>query len=418
MRALRATTCAILLGLTACGSSPATPSNVASAAARESATPSSEVSAFPTAEPTVQPTPTPPTATDATFSLLPSDAPDGELPQITCQGDIGPSDQVAIVELRSRGAFGPVVLRDYGDPAHPITVCEFGRHSNWTYSLLDARHVLAQVIGCDKSSCASAVIDVPAVQYHWFALPDTDDTFESLVGISPGLDEVAWRSATYADPAEGQRRSIYVTRSNGTRLIGHLPATPGGFCGGPHFFSGYSASGDYLFLLDYETGAPIFRIYHGRQRVFSAQAKPSGFANVPAVPLWAPRGDTLYYVRGGDAWQWTPDGGAQPFIRGYTWGSVTISPDGRYLAFARWDAKKHIDDTYLVDLTASAEPSLIARRRDAPRFLTDTQLWLQPEPASGGCVGLAPPPPAIYDINEDAESPSIIRRVWSTWPAR
>jgi hypothetical protein len=334
-----------------------------------------------------------------------------------CNGDIGPTDQVAIVELRSKGRAGPVVLRDYRDPANPTTVCEFGKASGWSYSLLDAQHLLARNWDCYEGGCAYAVIDLPAVRYHWFALTDTNDDYEELVGVSPNLDEVAWRSTTYDDPRVGEPRSVYVTRSDGTELIGHLPPSGGGFCGEGPFHSGYARSGSYFYMLDYAGSPGVFQIFRGRQRVFSLRTKSSAFAEGPRSPIWSSVADTLYYLRGSDLWRWTADAGPQRFMPDVTWSSATISPDDHYLAYAASGADGS-SDTYLIDLTATRpESQLIARKREAPRFLTDTQLWLQPEPGSGGCAGPEPAPPVIYDINEGAEAPSIIRRVWSTWPA-
>ena len=407
-----------------CSSSPPAPSassgpgspTASASSVVASASPSVEATAQPTVQPT--PTPAPPTATDATFSLLPADPPTRGQPQVSCQGDIEPTDQVAVVELRSDRVSGPVVLRDYRDPAKPTTVCALGKRSGWSYSIVDARHLLAQDFDCYRNQCVFAVIDVPEVRYHWFALSDTPDDYEDLMGVSPDLDAVAWRSSTYDDPLVGDPRSVYVTRAGGTRVVGHLPPSGGGFCGGPHFWSDYARSGAYFYLLDYESGnQAVFQVYHGVRRVFSLRTEGNGSPMSPSVPIWSPIDDALYYVRTGDIWRWTPEAGAKRFMPGVAWNGVTISPDGRYLAYSA-PADGGSDNTYLVDLTApSSEPEIIGRRREAPRFLTDTQLWLQPEPAGPGCVGPEPPPPVIYDIDEVSESPSIIRRVLSTWPA-
>ena len=208
---------------------------------------------------------------------------------------------------------------------------------------------------------------------------------------------------------------MYVTWGDGTTVVGHLPPTGGGYCGGTPFWSAYARSGTYFYLLDHESGDTIFRIYRGLRRVFAIRTN-AGAAG-PAEPIWSPTDDVLYYLRGGDVWRWVPDAGAQQFMTDVTWSSVTISPDGRYLAYAA-PARDGSDDTYLVDLTApDPAPARIGRRREAPPVLDRTQLWLQPEPAGAGCIGRKLPMPVIYDINEMAESPSIIRRVISTWPA-
>ncbi len=127
------------------------------------------------------------------------------------------------------------------------------------------------------------MIDVPAVRYHWFALPDTADDYEALMGVSPKLDEIAWRSATYDDPRVGDPRSVYVTRGDGTTVVGHLPPTGGGYCGGTPFWSAYARSGTYFYLLDHESGDTIFRIYRGLRRVFAIRTN-AGAAG-PAEPI-------------------------------------------------------------------------------------------------------------------------------------
>ena len=77
------------------------------------------------------------------FQLAGNDPPAGDPSQITCSGDIGPSDPVAIVSLKgTRRVAGLTVMRDYADPANPRTVCEF--RSTEITQLIDARHVVIQ----------------------------------------------------------------------------------------------------------------------------------------------------------------------------------------------------------------------------------------------------------------------------------
>ena len=169
----RAAYVAVLLA-TACAEQPQTSSPDASV----SASPTTAVTPTPTegaatAEPTSSPTPAPPTSSSATFSLLPAVPPAGDAAEITCSGDIGPSDPVAIVSLKgTQRVAGPTVMRDYSDPAHPRTVCDFG--SGGVTQLIDARHVVIE--SCPGAPCIYAVVDLPEVRYHWFALPTDANT--------------------------------------------------------------------------------------------------------------------------------------------------------------------------------------------------------------------------------------------------
>ena len=74
-----------------------------------------------------------------------------------------------------------------------------------------------------------------------------------------------------------------------------------------------------------------------------------------------------------------------------------------------------LHDAFLIDLQAGGEPVLIGEQRTQPVFLTDTQLWFKSEKGSG-CV-TQPETQLIYDINESAESRSIIEWVQAVWPA-
>jgi hypothetical protein len=134
-------------------------------------------------------------------------------------------------------------------------------------------------------------------------------------------------------------------------------------------------------------------------------------------PAVLPRSRTeqaLYFRRLGDVWRWTPAEGARRFLKGVAWFNPTISPGGRYLAYAIW-RKDGFHNIYLMDLSSGSKPELIGRKRALPAFLTATQLWWMSE--GPGVCGPGIDEPMIYDINEMAESHSIIRRLVGIWPA-
>ena len=106
----------------------ASPTPLPSASTVESVTPtpSATGSASPTSLPaTPAPTPSPISvamSSSATFSLLPTAQPADFVSHISCNGSIGPSDPVALVQLRGTPG-GALALRDYADAGSPRTAC-------------------------------------------------------------------------------------------------------------------------------------------------------------------------------------------------------------------------------------------------------------------------------------------------------
>jgi hypothetical protein len=368
-----------------------------------------------TAEPSAPPpTPAPPTSSSNTFSLLPADPPPGDPSQISCSGDIGPSDQVAVVSLKgTRRVAGPTVLRDYSDPANPRTVCEFG--SEGFEQLIDARHVVIE--NCDGPACVLAVVDLPEVRYHWFALPTNGDTTGDFIAVSPSLDEVAWSSAEGFDGPD-QNRRLHLARADGDHVVARFFPV-GGRCGtgDDSKLGAYSRSGEHMYALDVPMpSTTVFVGLDGLERVFMFRPPGGNWpdAAYPAMPVWSVADEALYYRRDGSVWKWTPSGGEELFLDGIGWQFPTISPDGRYLAYAvLQDDGRH--DAFLIDLQAGGEPVLIGEERTMPVFLTATQLWFKSD-NGGGCV-TQQESHLIYDVNESAESRSIIESVQAVWPA-
>ncbi|HEX5578266.1 MAG TPA: hypothetical protein VFY43_01220 [Candidatus Limnocylindria bacterium] len=345
------------------------------------------------------------------FSILPANAPPDHTPTISCSGDIGATDPVAVVELKG----AQIVMRDYRDAANPRTVCQFGDGDEYLVQLIDARHVVVE--HCGEGGCVYAVVDLPEVRYHWFALPRSQST--SFIAVSPGLDEVAWSSTRGLD-FDKQERRLHLTREDGDHVVARLLPV-GGRCGsGDDSKSGaYSRSGRHFYALDVPIAQDtVFVGLRGLERVFMFRPPHSGWPmnDHPAQPVWSPVSETLYYRRTGSVWKWTPSGGERLFLPDVFWQFPSISPDGRYLAYAvlREDGVNH--DAYLLDLERGGAPRLIGENRNLPTFLTPTQLWLKTETGTG-CISDHRPEPIIYDINEGAESRSIIQNLRFVWPA-
>lgn len=326
-------------------------------------------------------------------------------PGISCSGSIGAADPVAVVDLPTAGGDFQQVLRDYADVSKPRTACALGGS---VVQLIDARHV---VVDPRTDSGAYAIVDLPEVRYHWFALPSGTNDF---LAVSPGLDQIAWRRT-------GTKDAIHLTSRSGDVVVASLPDSNEGRCGAPTDSNnaGYTRSGSALFVLDEPLPEISLIVVQGRQVVLSdvgtAKAEP---ATRPLFALWSPISETLYFVQNGSVWQWTPALGLTIFLPGVAWDWASISPDGSHLAYAAPISDPYGDhDTYLIDLAHGGSPVKIGKgHAGQPSFLNDRQLFYLPEGGPRGCTGPSPTP-AIYDVATGTSAPSIIEDVRATWPA-
>lgn len=399
---------ALLLAVSGCrAASPAATSSPASALTGPTPT-GSAASSTPTltASPSASPTSSPATSSSASFNVLPAPAPTDFVSQITCSGSIGASDPVAVVQLLAAvEGTGDVVLRDYADPRSPRTVCSFGFNS--VTQLIDARHVVIDGHG------AFAVVDLPEVRFHWFQPPG------GFLAVGPKLDQVLW--LTY-DPEGTATDTIHLSTIAGDRVIATLPDNNIGRCGSSEDskWAAYTSSGAHLFVLDQpfpQTSSLL--VVEGETSVLSMVPPSAGWpqGGYPAMAVWSPTSETLFYRSGSDIWQWTPSGGAQRYLTGVNWLHPTISPDGSHLAYSvlRPDG---LHNVYLVDLAHGGSPQLIGKgARKLPVFLNSTQLWFRSEGEDFGCAGSSGEKPLIYNLSDSSEAPSIIDRVITVWPA-
>ncbi len=346
------------------------PTSEASETPTIQATPRSSPADGPSTTPNSIPSPaetpigTPITSTGAPFNLLPAEQPPDFVSQITCSGTIGASDPVAIVRLHAAvEGTGDIVLRDYADAANPRTVCNFG--SLWDIQLIDARHGLVTTSGAGEY--AYAVVDLPEVRYHWFRLPVTPGWASQLIAIAPGLDEVVWKSV---DPQGSGTDTLYITTSAGDQVVATLRDTNMGRCGSAEDSKqgAYTRSGTHLFVLNQPiTPQNSLLVLEGETTQMSI-LPPSGdwpTGEHPAMAVWSPTSETLFYRQGGDVWTWTSGSTAELYLPGVTWYHPSISPDGSLLAYAvaRPDGPFH--DVYLVDLAQGGSPQLIGESSQA-----------------------------------------------------
>jgi hypothetical protein len=350
-------------------------------------------------------------STTPLFDLL---APPGGPPAvdlgITCNQSIGATDPVAIVQLHD----GTTVLRDYADIGHPLTACSFGKN-RFGLQLIDAHHVV--VPGGDLVPLRSnlyALVDLPQVRTRWFQLPGTQ--FLTFLAVAPDLGTVAWLSPDLAANTD----QIHLTTHAGDKVVASLPNPHGGRCGSPEDskVAGFSPSGKHLFILDQPIPNLNSLLVLEGDQVTLRIAPDSGRwpTNAqPAMAVWSPTSETLYYRKGADVWKWTSESGSQNFLPGVSWFYPTISPDGRHLAYAV-EEQDYLHTVSLLDLPPASRPVQIGKgKRTLPAFLNARQVWFKSE--SPGACGSGGNQPLIYDLSDGSESPSIIDSPVSVWPA-
>jgi hypothetical protein len=353
-----------------------------------------------------------PASTTATFDLMaPAGGPPPDGPQITCSGAIGSSDPVAIVLLHN----GTAVLRDYANIAQPRSVCIFAGtpSSIGVVQLVDAHHV---VVPKDGGDFLYAVVDLPEVRYHWFQLPHPPNQFPTFLAVSPSLDRVAWWSPDLPSNTD----KVHLTTKAGDEVVAALPDPHGARCGAADDsrFAAYTNSGSHLFVLDNEAPSQTsLLVVEGDQTKLLVSPPAAQWAPgaEPAMAVWSPNSETLYYRQQGDIWRWNPASGSKRFLPGAKWYYPTISSDGRYLAYAvlRTDGTHNV---YLIDVAHSGSPVMIGKGpRNLPVFLNATQLWYKSE--GQGICGPGGSQPLIYDLADGSEAASVIDQPIAVWPA-
>jgi hypothetical protein len=375
------------------------------------ASPVSKSSNSPSPPAPASPSPSAQAAVNAAFDILPPASLPQALTGVSCSGGIGPSDSVAVVQLHD----GSRVLRDYADTSHPRTACLFAFPAYYLVDLIDAHHALI----AGSQGFLYAVIELPDVRYRWFQLPNDANHFPSLLGVSPRLDAIAYLTGNVNSNTD----EVHLVNSSGDQLVASLPNPHGGRCGSPEDSSSgaFTHSAGFMYVLDQPVPSlNSLLVLQGSQSKLRltppGQLLQGGWSTGagPAMAVWSPASETLYYRYGGGVWKWTSGAGAVSFLPGISWYYPTISADGAHLAYAvlRPDG---VHDVYLVDLAHGGNPTLIGKARNLPVFLNSTQLWYRSE-AQGIC-GPGGNAPLVYDLTTGSEAPSIIDSVGSVWPS-
>ena len=340
-----------------------------------------------------------------------STTPRGDDPRVTCAGEIGATDPVAVVTLaKKNGDFGETVLRNYADIANPTTVCT---GVGWWTRLLDGRHLWAYAGCLEGGDCAFAIVDLPAGTYHWYRMPTSGEEGGTVSAIAADLQTMAWQR--YDDTGG---RELHVADATGDHLVFRFP-TPDGRCGSPldSNTAAFSRSGDYLYALDQSfPERNTLVVVGGHDVLFTVEPPDGGWSgdNYPLMAMWSPVSDTLYYRKGSNVYQWTPDGGRKRVLSGVPWFYPTITPDGQHLVYALQKADGN-HDLYLATMPDLGSARRIATNRNLPVFLNNRQLWYHSE-AGGGCTGGETPRPLVYNIRSGDEAPSVLADVLYVWP--
>ena len=390
-----------------------------------SPSPAPSASAAPTIAPTPVPTPIPTLApVGVPFDILPADPPVGFTRDITCTGEIGASDPVALVQLQDTNPDdeleGDVVVRDYADASASRTLCTFGPSANpYTTELLDNRHLVIQT-STEESGNRFAIVDLPGVTYRWFAFPKLADGGwgPQLLAVSPALDRIVWK-----DVHAGGRDidEIHVATDAGDTVVATLPDTNQGRCGTPEDSNegAFSSDGTHVYVLN----QPIpmsnsLLVLAGDAEKLSIVAPKGDWGQDawPAMAVWSPLATDLYFRQGTDVWHWTPADGKSLALPGIRWSRPTISADGRFIAYEAGPVDG-ARDVYLLDNAGVEDPVKVGEGGSEPAFLDARHLWLVRDRGPVGCEGGAEPRFVIRDVTTGAETPSDILRVFRVWPA-
>jgi hypothetical protein len=319
------------------------------------------------------------------------------------------SDPVAVISLnREENRF---ILRDYSDAAAPRTLCQFGLNVVVS-QLIDSRHIVIEYL--PNSVTYMAVVDLPAVHYHWFQLPSA--THNQFLSVASQLDEIAWLSYDMTNDTD----LVHLTGRSYDLVVATLPDRHGGRCGSPDDArqGAYSPSGRHLFVLDQQDPRNTSLLVVGQGKRLLLISPPTGGwpeGGEPNMAVWSHTSETLYYRAGGNVLRWQPDSGAQSFLPGVRWYYPTISPDGAHLAYAV-PRPSGMHDVFMIDLRQGGSTQHIGGgARNTPVFLTSTWLWYRTD-GQGGC-GPSGSRPLIYDLSDGAESSTVVEEVLAVWPA-
>jgi hypothetical protein len=332
------------------------------------------------------------------FGHLPSASPAtlrSTLP-ISCTGDVGNTDPVAIVTISGRTG---VFLRDYADEASPQNFCSFGQGIAVT-EILDPHHVVI-------TSPVDAVVELPSTRVLELGIGG------KLVAVAPDLSQVLWVSRssppTLHDSWDAGNVQIQAYPPAGTLCADTDTVSRSG---------AFSRDGHNGYAL-WDQGprkATYLNVVGNRSPVFALLPPAGGWGRQggPRMAVWSPVADQLYYEQQGSVWRWDPAAGASQLKAGVIWIDPAISPDGKRIAYAV-RGSNGVSIVHLIDATSGADQGTVSSDgRIRPFFLSDDLIWLKGD--QKGCSA-GNRSTFVYDLRDQTETQSSLDQVWATWPS-
>jgi hypothetical protein len=315
---------------------------------------------------------------------------------ISCTGDVGNTDPVAIVTITGRTG---VFLRDYADEANPQNFCSFGEGVVVT-EILDPHHVVI-------SSPVPAVVELPSTQAFELGIAGR------LVAVAPDLSQALWVST--AKPP-----TLHDSWDTGNVPIQTYPAAattcadvdtvsrPGAFSRDGHFGFALWNQGPH--------GATYLNVVGSKAAAFALIPPAVGWgkAGGPRMALWSPVASQLFYEQQGNVWRWSAATGAARFRTGVSWIDPAISPDGTRIAYGV-RGPNGVSIVHIIDAKTGSDLGAVSTAgRSHPFFLTDDLVWVTGD--QRGC-GAANRSTFVYDLRDQTETQSSLAQVWATWPS-
>jgi hypothetical protein len=315
---------------------------------------------------------------------------------ISCTGDVGNSDPVAIVTISGRTG---VFLRDYADEASPQNFCSFGEGIAVT-QILDPHHVVI-------TSPVAAVVELPSANVFELGIGG------ALVAVAPDLSQVMWVSRssppTLHDSWDAGNVEIQAYPAARTTCADTDTVSRAGA------FSRIGHNG-YALWDQGPRAATYLNVVGNRTAVFALLPPGAGWGRLggPRMAVWSPVSDQLFYEQQGNVWHWTPAAGASQFKSGVSWIDPTISPDGKRIAYAV-RAANGASIVHIIDSSTGADQGTVSTDgRSRPFFLSDDLLWIKGD--QKGCA-TGNRSTFVYDLRDQTETQSSLDQVWATWPA-
>jgi hypothetical protein len=315
---------------------------------------------------------------------------------ISCTGDVGNTDPVAIVTISGRTG---VFLRNYADETSPQNFCSLGEGIAVS-EILDPHHVVI-------TSPVAAVVELPSTRVFELGIGGP------LVAVAPDLSQALWVSR--ASPPTLQDS----WDAGNVEIQAYPPArTPCADTDTVSRAGAFSRDGHngYALWNQGPKAATYLNVVGNQAAVFALVPPAGGWGRLggPRMGVWSPVSDQLYYEQQGNVWRWSPAVGAAQLKAGVSWIDPAISPDGTRIAFAA-RGSNGVSIVHIIDANTGAEQGTVSTEgRSRPFFLSDDLIWVKGD--QKGCAA-GNRSTFVYDMRDQTETQSSLDQVWATWPS-